>query len=237
MKIRKFRNKYKGKKIFIVGTGPSLNKIPMKLLRNEYTFGIHRISLIYDRTSWRPTFFICITKRAEQNKKYRADILRTIDLGIPCFIGTRIKNVIPDASNIYWIKCKDIWDKEIYFPKEMFWYRDVGHGEVSIYGHTGFGAIQIARYMGFAPIYLIGMDLTYSALKNNKMDTNHFHPKYETGVLTNSEEQYKMYLENLRMAHELTAGKSAEEGLRIFSVDTNIKLDMYSQISLEEALK
>jgi hypothetical protein len=236
MNITELKDKYRNEAIFIVGTSSSLNKIPLDRLMDSYTFGIHRIGLIYERTPWRPSFYICITKRVEWNKKYKADVLKSVDLGIPSFIGKRIESSIPYSKNVCYIQCRDIRDKEIVEPKEYYWDRIVGDGYVSVYGHTGFGAIQIARYMGFTTFYLIGMDLNYSALKNPQWDTNHFHPKYEVGHLTNSGEAYKMYRENLRMAHEFTARKCKEDGLKIFSSDTNVGLDMYPQINIQEML-
>ena len=36
-KFLEIKGKYKGKRIFILGNGPSLNKMPLYLLKNEYT--------------------------------------------------------------------------------------------------------------------------------------------------------------------------------------------------------
>ncbi len=51
------KNKYKGERIFLIGNGPSLNKTPLELLEDEYTFGVNRIYLLFDRINWRPTFY------------------------------------------------------------------------------------------------------------------------------------------------------------------------------------
>lgn len=42
---------------FIIGSGPSLKEVDFDLLKDEVTWGMNRIHLMYDRTDWRPTFF------------------------------------------------------------------------------------------------------------------------------------------------------------------------------------
>ena len=233
--LEKIKDYFKGERIFILGTAPSLNDIPLEKLQDEFTFGIHRIGMIYDSTPWRPDFFICSTKRVGMSEGYKADVQRSIDLGGPCFIGERIKDKIPDSSNIFWIKCMDIIDRETAPPKDEYWDRDVSKGEVCIYGHTGLGAILISIYMGFDPIYLGGMG-DYHVLENASVDTNHFNPEYEVKNIAHHPRVVRNYQNNLRMSHEFTARKAAERGLRIFSLDINEGLDMYQQANLEEVL-
>ena len=83
--IRSFKNKYKGKRVFMIGNGPSLNKTPLDTLHSEYSFAMNRISLLYDNVRWRPSFFVCTTLNIER-EEWRRDIVKTISLGIPCFI-------------------------------------------------------------------------------------------------------------------------------------------------------
>ena len=47
-----------GKRIFLVGNGPSLNDMNLDLLENEYSIAMNRIELIYPKTKWRPTYYI-----------------------------------------------------------------------------------------------------------------------------------------------------------------------------------
>ena len=231
--LKNLKNKYKGERIFILGTGPSLNDIPLEDLQDEYTFGIHRIGMIYDSTPWRPDFYICATRRVAMSKEYNADVQKSIDLGIPSFIGTRISNSIKDAPNIIWITCRDIVDTFIAPPEDIYWDRDVGKGQVSIYGHVGRGAILLSIYMGFGPIYLGGMG-DYLLTENRDVDINHFHPDYEGGRLSPLPQTVPMYRDKRRMAHEFTARKAAERGLQIFSL--NKELAMYEQANLQEVL-
>ena len=47
-----------GKRIFLVGNGPSLNDMNLDLLENEYSIAMNRIELIYEKTSWRPSWYM-----------------------------------------------------------------------------------------------------------------------------------------------------------------------------------
>ena len=37
-----------GKRVFLIGNGPSLNKTNLDLIKNEYSIAMNRISLIYE---------------------------------------------------------------------------------------------------------------------------------------------------------------------------------------------
>ncbi|MGH7214847.1 MAG: hypothetical protein ACREIT_08790, partial [Tepidisphaeraceae bacterium] len=61
LKVSDFHNRHCGRRAFLVGNGPSLIRTPLDLLAGEYTFAMNRIALIYEKTIWRPSFFVCTT--------------------------------------------------------------------------------------------------------------------------------------------------------------------------------
>ena len=50
------KNKYKNKRVFLIGNGPSLKKTPLHFLKNEYTIVFNRFNLFFERINWIPTF-------------------------------------------------------------------------------------------------------------------------------------------------------------------------------------
>ena len=56
--ISKLENIGLGKRIFLIGNGPSLNDMNLDLLENEDTIAMNRIELIYPKTKWRPTYYV-----------------------------------------------------------------------------------------------------------------------------------------------------------------------------------
>lgn len=54
--LKQYKNKYDGKRCFIVATGPSLTVEDLSLLKNEITFGMNSICMSSKLTDWIPTF-------------------------------------------------------------------------------------------------------------------------------------------------------------------------------------
>ena len=50
--LSKYKNKYTGHRCIIIGNGPSLNDMDLSLLKNEYTFGLNRIYLLFNKLNY-----------------------------------------------------------------------------------------------------------------------------------------------------------------------------------------
>ena len=67
-----------GKRIFLIGNGPSLNDMNLDLLENEDTLAMNRIDLLYPNTKWRPTYYLFCSSNCEHRewgKKWSNSIL------------------------------------------------------------------------------------------------------------------------------------------------------------------
>ena len=144
---------------FILGNGPSLAKIPNDFLDYLPTFGSNRIYLKYT-----PTYYACInTLIAEQSRK-EIDKLESVR-----FVTNRIEpilRVFPLVSN-----------------SKIFSFSPLE----SIYegGTVTCVLFQLAYWLGFTEIYLLGVDhkYEYSGDPNeeiiwNREDINHFSSNY-----------------------------------------------------------
>ena len=49
--LKKYKNIHKGKRVFLIGNGPSLAQTDLDLIKDEYSIAMCRISLIYDNLS------------------------------------------------------------------------------------------------------------------------------------------------------------------------------------------
>jgi len=121
-----WKDRYKGR-CWIIGNGPGLDLSEV----NGYSFATNRIAMLYDITPWRPTFFYAHT--IPYNDDWRADVERSIALGIPCFLHERLK-FLGDRDNIIWI------------PDETY------------HGLSGLVMAKIASYMGFTDLKFTGHD-------------------------------------------------------------------------------
>jgi hypothetical protein len=56
-RLTEFKDIHKGKRAFIIGNGPSLKHTDLGRLRNEYTFGMNRIYLLFEELGFHTTYF------------------------------------------------------------------------------------------------------------------------------------------------------------------------------------
>ena len=155
--LRNLKDKYAGKRCFIIGNGPSLRAVDLDLLKDEYTFAFNRIYYIFDQTDWRPTFYCTQdTKMAQASWK---EIQKKITT--PYFFA---------PINLKWFD-------NIPFETDFFFKPDVAGEQVPVFsenvhelvgmGNTvAYTAMQLAAYMGFSEIYLLGVDHSFQTYQD-----------------------------------------------------------------------
>lgn len=161
--IALFKNKYYGKRCFLIGNGPSLRAEDLtKLHKNgEITFAFNRIYNIFDDTLWRPTFYI---SQDEKMLGGCVDRVNSMDLSckfIPIQLDWYYNIKVNDAT--YFNILPQFSDN----PADFLFSDDAAQ---SLYNSgTGmYTAAQLAVYMGFKEIYFIGVDHHFHTSMNNK---------------------------------------------------------------------
>ena len=151
-KIKQYKGIHQNERCFIIGNGPSLVPEDLDLLRNEICFASNRIFGIFDKTKWRPTYYVSVD--AEVIYKEAAQIAK-----INCkekFINIVAKDIVSLRGNIF--ICEEAhFTVNIYNNRNSYISEDISK-EVCQGGSVTFSMIQIAIYMGFKEIYLIGQD-------------------------------------------------------------------------------
>ena len=153
--LKCIKGSYNDKRCFIIGNGPSLKKEDLERLKGEITFASHGIYFIFDKTDWRPTYYCAqdcklINDRISEIEEYCKDI--------PKFFGVVKDFHYPNFS-------KD--DTIIVLLNEPFvdgypkFSNDATNGFYEGMTVTYFN-IQLAIYMGFKEIYLLGVDHSYT---------------------------------------------------------------------------
>ena len=179
--IQRLFNKHKNKRCFIIGSGPSINEMDISLLKNEFTFGHNSFFLISEKVGFLPTYYVVEDfLPAEDNAQklnslkgtvkifahYLSYCLKQSENTIYTFVDQYYSN--PDSDN---------------FPK----FSNNASRVIHWGGTVVYMSIQLAYYMGFNQIYLIGIDLDYAInneidnrniIISDKADVNHFHPDY-----------------------------------------------------------
>lgn len=220
IKLRKFHNKHIGERCFIVGNGPSLMVEDLNKLKNEICFGTHQIYNIFDRTDWRPTYYC-----AQDCKLIQESIVNINKMKLQHKFMALVKNRrYKKINNAYYL---ELIAKEFY-PKLPQFSEDITNG---IYeGYTvSYMCLQLAIYMGFKEIYLLGIDHNYKVtllpngeIKEDNEVQNHFSDNYDLPVLP------QLYKSSL--AYVAAQKYAKEHNIKILNATRGGKLDAFERI-------
>jgi len=146
--VRQFRNKHKGERCFICATGPSLNKVDLSLLDNEITFGVNS----FYKTGRLPTYYGISDMHVWFNHRH---ILRKLDTQFFITGKAHMKFIeAPVEMRRQPVLLPEL--KHGGFATDIE--RGLYNGDSVIYDVC----MQVAFYMGFENVYIIGLDWDYS---------------------------------------------------------------------------
>ena len=241
IKMQKLKERYSGKRCFIIGNGPSLTAEDLDKLKNEYTFAANKIYNIFPQTNWRPTFY-CIQDEYALGEIKSEDIINTTKQCRATFIRMHsyhiIKERINDYHNIVFVPITSVRinNGEMGFGDK---------GNVIYDGNTvTYMSMQIAAYMGFKEIYLIGMDhnLPYYKTDDGKLEINdlsiaaHFYEGAENNI---GEEAWRWRTTRPHVttaAYQAAEDYSRQNGFRIYNATRGGKLEVFERVNLDEIL-
>lgn len=252
-----FAGRHAGERCFIVGNGPSLNQTDLSRLEGETVFGCNGIFLLFDRIKWRPTYYTCVDSRVLPDRV--GDINAMLD-GHPdmtAFFPARLSDhsgggapqparaLIADRSNRYFFNERTPTLANP--PWTMF---SPDPGAYLIQPHTvTITMMQLAAYMGFSEIFLVGCDTTYKVGASVAQDTdgdrnslaltstddddaNHFDPRYfGAGRRWHTPDLNAMIAQYGYARDALQA-----QGVRVFNATTGGELEVFDRIALDDAV-
>tara|TARA_A200000159_G_C7325851_1_gene340911 strand:+ start:590 stop:1342 length:753 start_codon:yes stop_codon:yes gene_type:complete len=224
-----------GKRIFLVGNGPSLNDMNLDLLENEYSIAMNRIELIYPKTTWRPTWYMFCSSNCEGSQwgdKWSRSILNASnEEKTTPLIWSRYKNAIEKNGG------GSLPEKTIYL--NSFSEHSVGQDNcfstnawerLDKSGTSMNVALQLAYYMNFSEVYIIGCDSNWVTATDtiNTGDKNHFHEDYHAFIGDGSHEFWRM-----NTTHQTAKKFFDEKGTKIMNAGYNSAITAYEKINFE----
>lgn len=188
MKISTLRNKYSGERAFLLGNGPSLDDTPLSDLVDEYTFATNKISKIYSDTDWRANFYFNTrSSLTDVDLKFAREAIENAQVS---FIANENRNLFEKSDGVYFVNRIQVHDEEyeclnnptVPENKTHLWSDDIS--ECLYWYNTSFYPMyQVAHYMGFNKIYLLGCDLGMDSTKHmifrDATDPYLFHKKFK----------------------------------------------------------
>ena len=225
--LKQYKDIHQGEDCFIVGNGPSLNKTDLNLLKDYHVFGLNKIHLIFEKY---PEF-----KLSYHTAVNPLVITQTVaelnqDLyGCPSFLSYHAaKDITYTNPKVHQIHTRNTWS----------FYGDITAPISEGYTVT-YVAMQIAYYMGFKNIFLVGVDHNFQQKgKPNEQqefkgdDLNHFHPDYFKGM-----QWHLADLEGNEASYALAKHQFHQDGREIYDATVDGKLEIFQKIPFHSAVE
>ena len=230
---RTIKNLYRGQRVFIIGNGPSLNRTPLHLLKNEFTLCFNRFDLMFERLGWQPTMYMCIDDRVAENTASKInEIIPLVRFAFFPDIhpyGLDFRQFIEDAHNVFWLSLKSVSSPGSYETLPT----------CTTIGTVADLGLQVLAFMGFSPIYLLGVDLDYkkhkTVIKHDRGnwtatkddDPSHFDPRYfGAGAAYHEPSPYNVLISGFQSAKELLDKK----GIRVLNAGVGGSLEVFPRV-------
>lgn len=227
--LREMRNSELGAEGFIIGTGPSLLQTDFDKLRGFPTIGLNRLYIGFDRFDFVPDRMLCINPLMINQS---ADALSQA----PCklFSSWVGRKHFSKGADVTYLRTMDSTS----FSTAIM-------DCVSAGGTVTYVALQLAYWLGWSRVHLVGIDHSYelqrpeivsgphSTITRSVEDPNHFHPDYmpsgkdwQVPDLSQSEVSY-------------AEGRAAFEraGRKIFDATVDGKLTVFEKSPIDLRLR
>lgn len=171
-RLSAYRDKHAGETCVIVGNGPSLRNTDLSLLQGIPTFGLNRIYLGGEDLGFTPTFLVCVNNYVLEQCWHEIR-----ELEMPKFVQRTPHTQKPGPNTIF-LRLGRVHRSDFGFstdPVNGLW----------ISGTVTYVAMQLAFWMGFTRVLLVGVDHAFETQgPPNKLvvsegdDPNHFNKQY-----------------------------------------------------------
>lgn len=227
--LKQFKDIHKGEICFVIGNGPSMTVEDLNKIHelNIKSFACNKIFLVFGETQWRPNYFLVSDSKIVKDIDFEETGLKKRNM----FFPRKFKQEI-GFGNFYEFLEHD-WKT---------------HGDFSTDAHKGIyqcetiiaEAIQMAYYMGFAKVYIVGVDFNYNMQNVNEEtktfengENNYFIKDYaQKGQVLNLPDQYS----NILGFHAARKGFE-ENGREIYNATRGGKLEVFVRKDLDEVFR
>jgi len=229
-RIRSFKGVHNGERCFIVLTGPSLHMQDVERLKNETCIGVNSILQLLDRTNWRPTYYAFWGADKGFNK-----ILEDMgeQFSAIFYCNTYRKNMsIRFDENVYcfpWLNEARKINERFTLKESEYRFSDDIYVGIATGASIAGVALQIAVYMGFKEIYLLGADCDFGGAVTHFEGGDYYKKISEEGV--------KIASESVLIGYRAAKKYADEHDIKICNATRGGKLEVFERVDLDEILK
>ena len=228
--IKLFKDKHKGQRCFIIGNGPSLRVEDLELLKDEITFASNYIFKMYDQTQWRPTYY-CNSDLGVLQKIKNEPLFWKSEAKCNFFqYNARfiLENGFPENSVCVYLR--ELKNQAVAFSSTI---------DKIVYdaATVTYIMLQLACYMGFSEIYLLGIDHNYSTTVDSKGEIkrhqirDHF---YSRRTEKDNDGGGVAFIEKMEKGYRTARVIAEKKKIAIRNVTRGGKLEIFERMNLEE---
>lgn len=214
LELEKFHNLYKDKqRCFIVATGPSLTMADLDTLLEEQEFCFSVNSMCKIETKWKPDVYVVSDGKFFSENQ---EVIRDYQCPI---------KFLPDDAIDYWKQKKE---GEYQMHRDSIDAYDVVEFSeditqiVNTQGTITVGCIQIAVYMGFKEIYLLGTDCNYTIGSTN----NHFGGDGKPDMIDHS-------ISSMLKGYQMCKDYADKHGIKIYNATRGGMLEVFERVDFD----
>ena len=170
-RLKQLVNMHANQRCFIIGNGPSLRQTDLSLPRGEYPFGLNRIYLIFPELGFSTSCLVAVNDLVIEQCAAEMQ-----NLSLPKFLTWRARPWFRPDPNITYLDTDFTGDEG--FSSNLTRRIYEGFTVTNV-------ALQLAYYMGFSEVILVGVDHNYvtqgaanQAVVSQGDDPNHFASNY-----------------------------------------------------------
>jgi len=227
--FQKLKGKYKGRRGFVIGNGPSLTINDLDKLKNEITLASNKIYLAFKHTTWRPTFHTVVDR----------------------ILFDQIRDEIPQFFSVTHLLLA--WCREVNGCSAYGWLYKGGaeldpsvniqfSGDLIKGVYSGatvtFDNLQFAVHLGLNPIYIIGCDHYYKDEKKHvsageKAITGNANNYFIEGYREKDDVFPAAPIEQMNLAFVHARTYTEKNNISIFNATRGGHLEVFERVSFD----
>lgn len=235
-KIAMLKGTAEKERCFIIGNGPSLIVSDLEKLKHEDCFACNRIYGLYERTEWRPKVYCSQDRKVLE--QIIPDLPYVVDNAQITFLPYLFRDLFPavvdkEKVKLFYKPYVSVYSSDGTFPEGIMPFsEDVSWGIYDGLSVT-FNMMQIAAYMGYKEIYLLGIDHNY-AINGNIVDAS---KSYAEGIKPiDMSTQFQPELTLCENAFREARRFAEKKGILIRNATRGGKLEVFERIDLDGVL-
>lgn len=239
-KLKQLKNMGKGKRCFVVATGPSLKVDDLEKLKGEITFSLNSIYKLFELTDWRPTYYL--NNDIALNYKMRISQEIRYNNFLELINKYSLDNIMISTSKYDDTLYNTIGDKLFILPTIDYlymymqpeypqWSKDCSEN-IYAFGTSVYLLMQLIAYMGFEKVYLLGADCNYTGNQKHGYDD-------ETDKLLYSNYQVAKSLEDALVRGFEAIKLNVDKGNCpvVYNATRGGKLEVFPRVSFDTLFK